>query len=133
MVQSLLYVSVRRRTQDPAVHDVYDIVACARARNPALDLTGALVATPHYFAQILEGPGDAIELMMTSVARDRRHSDLLRTPIEQRAQRDFHRWSLAYHGESSYVSELIAAALEEPAFELPRHAQNIRSLMAMFV
>jgi hypothetical protein len=123
-----LYVSQRI---DPADSDVMDIVTYSRGRNAVLEVTGALVATPHHFAQILEGPVEAVDTLMASIIRDPRHSTITIAPSEFRVHRDFPRWALAYHGESSYVSNMIAAALDAPDFALPDHAREIRNLVAM--
>jgi hypothetical protein len=128
---SLLYVSTRRMTPDVESRDVEDIVAVSRPRNRSLGITGALVATPTHFAQILEGSMDAIDEVMASIGRDHRHYGILAAPPAQKARREFHRWSLAYHGESTYVSGLFAGVLSSPTFELNAHADDIRNLMAM--
>lgn len=128
---SLLYVSTRRMTPDVGSRDVEDIVTVSRSRNRSLGITGALVATPTHFAQILEGSIEAIDTVMASIRRDHRHYDIIAAPIEQKARRDFHRWSLAYHGESTYMSGLFAGVLSSPTFELNSHADDIRNLMAL--
>jgi hypothetical protein len=130
-MKSLLYISARRDSAS-SFKDVEDIVTVSRPRNSLLELTGALVATPRHYAQILEGPAASVDAVMISIIRDPRHTDITLAPVEQKPGRDFNRWALAYHGESTYVSQLIATALAAPAFELARHAQDIRSLMAMF-
>ena len=69
---SLLYVSRRPATTD----DIAAIVQVSRAGNASLDVTGALVASRNWFAQILEGPGDSIDELMASISCDERHSDM---------------------------------------------------------
>jgi hypothetical protein len=130
-MKSLLYVSRRRANAEAPNQDVDAIVSYSRDRNANLDLTGALVATPNHFAQILEGPSAAIDDVMASIIRDGRHFDIMLAPVRQRPRREFDRWSLAYSGESSYVSGLIANTLDAPHFELMANAENIRDLMAM--
>lgn len=130
-MHSLLYVSSRRLQPDAGVHDVDDIVTISRERNRSLRITGALVATPTHFAQILEGPAPAIDELMTSIHRDRRHYDIIVTPMEEKPRREFHRWSLAYHGDSTYVSGLFAAVLTAPGFALNDKAGDLRSLMSL--
>jgi hypothetical protein len=131
MLQSLLYVSRRTQNASTTVHDVDDIVAGSRIRNVALDLTGALVATPTHFAQVLEGSPAAIEEIMASITRDRRHYDIVIAPIEQPMRREFERWALAYHGDSTYVAQMLTAAIEAADFDLANQSRKVRSLMAM--
>jgi hypothetical protein len=49
-----------------------------------------------YFAQVLEGPRDAVEASLSRIGGDARHTDLrvvLERPIDRRAYAD---WSMAY-------------------------------------
>jgi hypothetical protein len=74
---SLFYVS--RSTGDAAASEaaMADIVETAHRNNPTRGLTGALIFAGSNFAQILEGPTDAVEAMMASITTDSRHH---RTP-----------------------------------------------------
>lgn len=129
-MKSLLYVS-RRSEFGSREDDIDNIVDVSQSRNAALDVTGALVATPHHFAQIIEGPTDAIDALMTSIIRDRRHFDIVMAPSEQRDYREFVGWSLIYQGDSTYVSELIANLIGGVDFDIERNALTLRSLFAM--
>jgi hypothetical protein len=113
----LLYVS--RKNIDPAIDELVnvEIVAVALSRNADLGVTGALVSTTDYFAQILEGPAAAIAELMDSIHHDSRHTDvtvLREAPIQRRRFAD---WSMAYAGPSTYVAgqiaPLIGANLED--------------------
>lgn len=109
---SLLYVS-RKRIEGPAESAALDdIVTVARARNATLNDTGALVSTSNHFAQILEGPAQAIEELMDSIHRDIRHSDVTVVRELPIAERSFAGWSMAYSGPSSYISSQIAPLLD---------------------
>src|SRR5688572_26236881 len=107
MDQSLIYVSTRCPGPDGAPTDVRDIVTVSRARNAALGVTGALVATPAFFAQILEGPEAHLAELMASIRRDQRHRNIRLLDLGGRPRRDFADWSLAYSGEATYVSRMI--------------------------
>ena len=73
---SLLYVS--RVTIDAAQRDAEtaSIIANARAYNPTVGITGGLVRSQDWFAQLLEGPTEAVRALMDRIERDPRHSDV---------------------------------------------------------
>ena len=131
-MKSLIYVS--RRTSPPAElgAEVSDIVTVARLRNKELDVTGALIATPLHFAQVLEGPEAALKELMDSILRDKRHFITHLVDLDAKPDRDFAGWSLAYHGDSSYVSTMLEDAVAAPDFELNGHVDQILALMHMF-
>lgn len=109
--QSLLYVShscLVRPHDDP---EIAKIIEVSRERNRALKVTGALIATHRFFAQVLEGPDAAIDELMLSIARDRRHRDVTVVRREALPARRFDNWSMAYSGAAGYVDRDI-----EPLF-----------------
>lgn len=91
-MQALLYLS--EATMRPRPEMVDAIVATAQRVNPTLGLTGLLVWSDARFAQILEGPADALDLIYARLAEDPRHHDLVllgRWPIVERLFPD---WSM---------------------------------------
>ena len=129
MDQSLLYVSTRCPGVDGGATDVQDIVGISRPRNASLDVTGALVATPGSFAQILEGPEAHLAELMASIRRDPRHRDIRLVDLGGRVTRDFAGWSLAYSGESSHVSRAISLLMEDTSFDFPKHVNRLYFMM----
>jgi hypothetical protein len=127
MDMSLLYVS-HSRIGAPDTHGQLDaIVAVSLARNAALKVTGALVSTPRAFAQILEGPGEAIDELMDSINRDPRHtgvSVLIHEPIRGRR---FSRWSLAYAGQAGHMGGFVEPLLIQPG-DPPPAPEGVRRL-----
>ncbi|MBO0664500.1 BLUF domain-containing protein [Jiella sp. MQZ9-1] len=88
----LAYVSKPAPTLAPS--DVAAIAAAARRRNPALDVTGLLIHEFSRFIQLLEGPIDALETLMTAIIADPRHHDI-RIFLQQSAEtRSLSRWIL---------------------------------------
>jgi hypothetical protein len=130
-MESLLYVSSRQSRDGLYIRDVEDIVSPARTRNAALDVTGALVATPTHYAQMLEGSRTALDELLGSIGRDERHTDMRLIHLEPQARRELARWSLAYSGDSTYVAQLITAAMAAPDFEMETHFASIRALIMM--
>lgn len=71
-----------------------DIERTAKARNTLLAVTGVLIVDQGHFVQILEGPSDALDTLMTRIESDDRHSNvtiLLDEPIRARA---FDEWNM---------------------------------------
>ena len=74
------------------------ILASSRRNNSANGITGALLFSGGFFAQVLEGASGAVAALMTTISADPRHDGvtlLLDTPIDARRFPD---WSLAYVG-----------------------------------
>lgn len=107
MDQMLLCVSTRTSDRSERMDEIHAIMAIARPRNAMLGVSGALLATGLWFAQILEGPLAALTELMDSIGRDPRHRDVVvhRTPLERRR---FDAWSVAYAGTSRYFDRFIA-------------------------
>lgn len=73
---SSLYVSLAAIEAEQLMDTLADIQTKSVARNSALDITGWLIATPTHFAQLFEGPADAIDSVMDKIANDKRHRDV---------------------------------------------------------
>lgn len=132
MDEALIYVSARCVGPAGRLAEVRDIVAVSRQRNAALDVTGALVATPTVFAQILEGPGPHLAELMASIGRDARHRAIRQINLGGRSARDFPGWSLAYSGEATYVSRAISALLDSPGFDFPKQVNRLYFMIRKF-
>ncbi|ARE39343.1 hypothetical protein RGUI_1202 [Rhodovulum sp. P5] len=107
---SMAYVSRNMINGDfPAV--VAEIVSAANVRNAARGITGALVCSQGYFAQVLEGDSDKLDDLFERIVRDPRHSEvqvLFSKPI---AQRSFGGWGMASAGVVE--DDTLIAAIHE--------------------
>ena len=129
MEGSLLYVSQRMASDT----DVDDIVAVSRARNARLQVTGALITSPGRFAQILEGPRAAVDELMDSIRRDRRHAEVEVLLYDAIDGRRFPDWSLAYSGASVFVDGLIRILVERTSPQPdPHHLRRLIDVMRGF-
>jgi hypothetical protein len=91
----LLYVS--RAFVDPCGDAPRDILDVATMRNASLGVTGVLCFSGDHFAQLLEGPIDALGELMTSIRADSRHRILREWPAEAAADaRWFPTWAMGY-------------------------------------
>jgi hypothetical protein len=71
------------------------ITSEARDNNAALGITGALMSSGRYFAQVIEGPEAAVMKLFTVIGKDPRHTDVHGLSFEPIAQRRFADWSMA--------------------------------------
>lgn len=132
-LQSALYIS--RSLLAPADSDraVHGIVAAAIVGNALSGITGALICTGEYFAQVIEGDAAAIDALLERLRADPRHTDLLvvdRGPIERRRFGD---WSMAYLGPSQFVSQHVTRLLNDPpVVERKRAAEWLGELLGEF-
>jgi hypothetical protein len=79
---------------------VSDILAASRRNNQRIGVTGALLLSNGWFAQILEGPAEAVEEIFETVQCDSRHRNakvLYYKPLERR---NFPQWSMGFSGMS---------------------------------
>lgn len=133
MLLSLLYVS--RSNIDAAGSEaaVADVVDTAHRNNSIRGLTGALIFAGSNFAQILEGPEDAVETMMASIAADPRHRDILIADRSTIATRRFPRWNMAYFGSVPFVGRHIVDVFEEQTVQgRSRAAKQLAKLIHQF-
>lgn len=91
---SVIYVSVA----DPALdrEDIHRLVDRARVNNRRDGLTGALIYNGQNFMQLLEGPVEKVELCLSAIRADRRHSGLIELRRRLVAEREFAGWSMLY-------------------------------------
>jgi hypothetical protein len=111
-LKSLLYASVSTLAAGEAEREIGRIVEVSRERNGERGITGTLVYNRARFAQILEGPVEAVDEIMASIVRDDRHEQVTVIDVVPATRRRFPGWSLCYAGESHYVDKHIRPLLE---------------------
>lgn len=98
---SLIYVSRPLVDPEARARVLDDIQAVSIARNTDLDITGLLISTSGYFAQILEGPESGVEAVMARIAVDPRHHEVRIIRRSDVSERRFPHWRMArFDGES---------------------------------
>ncbi len=95
--------------------DIRSILATSRKNNARDGITGGLLFSEGCFAQVLEGPLDAIESAFERIQCDQRHSDVTVLHSGPIATRDFPDWSMAFTGRDA-ASNLIAGVAMADAF-----------------
>lgn len=81
----VMYLSRARRPLSAG--ELEDLLAGARLRNERSGISGLLLYDAGYFAQVLEGPTEAVAALMSRIEDDPRHEDiavLSAGPIDER-------------------------------------------------
>ena len=95
--------------QEVAAH-IGAILAISRDNNARDGITGGLLFSEGCFAQVLEGPQDAVEAAFERIQCDDRHGEVTVLQCGMVAGRDFPDWSMAFTGASEHVVPGIALA-----------------------
>ncbi|MEI6159783.1 MAG: BLUF domain-containing protein [Roseococcus sp.] len=94
---------------------VMDILSTAWRKNRQKELTGALLFSDGCFAQVLEGPREALEETFEEIECDPRHSDVTILHFHPVAERSFPGWSMAFAGEDEAVRARAISANALPS------------------
>ena len=93
-VFQLLYVSAAAKGVDQA--EIEAILASARARNAAQNVTGMLLYADRSFLQVLEGVQADVEAIFARIAKDPRHTGLSVLLEYNVPERNFREWSMGF-------------------------------------
>ena len=85
------------------------LLTLSRRNNQRDGVTGALLFSQSCFAQVLEGPVDAVSTVFERIQCDERHDDIVVILRETAPARGFPDWSMAYAGEDAAVRRRFAA------------------------
>jgi hypothetical protein len=118
----LVYFSRNLLTDSPAAlaEGIAAILASARRTNARLGVTGALMFNAGCFAQVLEGPRDAVAQVFERIRRDPRHDDVTLLAFGPEPERAFEHWSMAFIGASHHAAERFAPVAEASGFDPAR-------------
>jgi hypothetical protein len=113
-----------------AVAEVWQILQVSRNTNPDKGITGALFANASFFAQVIEGPREAVQEVFARINADQRHFDVTVLERGSVTERYFPRWAM---GLASLDFDVVGAAnyLLEGAFLAPgeKVAAEVRALI----
>ncbi|BAU93000.1 BLUF domain-containing protein [Methylorubrum populi] len=121
-LRRLVYYSRNRVSGEPAaMHEtIRGILATSRTNNARVGVTGALMFNAGCFAQVLEGPGEAVETTFERIQQDERHGDVSLIAFEAVQGRLFTNWSMAFVGASKAEAALYGEMGSESGFDLSR-------------
>ena len=100
--------------EEEVTESVSQILRTSQRNNAAVGVSGALMFTDGLFAQILEGPRNAVETVFDRIQLDDRHGEVRLLAFEPVVRRSFARWSMAYTG----ASKALAFCARDSHFDL---------------
>ncbi|MFH6783964.1 MULTISPECIES: BLUF domain-containing protein [Methylobacterium] len=83
------------------------LLADARRRNHAADVSGVLVYTGLGFFQVLEGPRAGVQSIFESILVDRRHHTLAVIEMDFIAERRFEGWAMGFLGTTRELDDRL--------------------------
>lgn len=115
----LVYISRNRIVGDSNTlqKEISQILRSARKNNSEVDITGALMFTSDYFAQVLEGSYDNVQKLFDRIEEDNRHSDMVMIDFSEVKERRFAEWAMAYVGEEENLEDRFFLIAEETNFD----------------
>ena len=117
----LVYYSRNRvpeRDMDAGVIEA--ILAASRTNNSKVGVTGALMFNAGCFAQVLEGPREAVEETFERIQQDERHGDVSLLAFGPVSDRAFETWSMGFVGGSERGRARFATLAGETGFDPSR-------------
>ncbi len=99
---------------------IRSILEVSRINNGQVDVTGALMFNQGCFAQVLEGPRDAVEATFERIQQDERHGSIMLLAFDPVPSRGFPNWSMAYVGAKREDAAAYAGLAAETGFDLSR-------------
>lgn len=100
--------------------EIRRILAGSQARNGEAGVTGALMFNGGCFAQVLEGPPDAVEATFERIQRDDRHGAVTLLDLTPVGERGFPSWSMAFVGVEADARALFGGIAGESGFDPAR-------------
>ena len=99
---------------------IASILRASRINNPKVDITGALMFNAGCFAQILEGPRDAVEDRFERIQQDERHGEVSLLAFDPAPVRVFGNWSMGFVGSSVADGARYGCIEQESGFDPAR-------------
>ena len=134
-----MFELIYRSIAQPSItnNEVVDILNTSRQFNAAHGITGCLVFYNHEFVQILEGDKKTVQELYAKIEKDKRHTDVQLLDENEKAERTFPKWSMAFYDLSTATVNSADEALFIKNFTLaadltekPTHAVRLFWLIA---
>ena len=107
---------------------IRSILAASRRNNARDGITGGLLFSQGCFAQVLEGPLDAVGCAFERIQCDDRHSDVTVLQSEPIAARDFPDWCMAFAGADA-ASPFAGARMADAFAGQSDHGDKLLGLL----
>lgn len=88
--------------------EIASIVRTSTDHNADWNITGALLFSGSHFLQVLEGTHDQLAWLLSRLADDPRHSDLVVIARQEIAERRFPDWSMLYCGQAGFAASFFS-------------------------
>ena len=82
------------------------ILQISRRNNRRLDVTGCLLFSGSFFAQVLEGRHDAVAPLVERITADSRHADVRVLAESRSGERSYGEWSMGFFHDAGLEDEL---------------------------
>jgi hypothetical protein len=109
------YISVAVASAESIDAVIADICAVAQDVNAELDITGVLTFKNGRFAQVIEGPEEALRILMVAIERDSRHHSVKVISDGPIALRRYGDWRMVYCEPKEFVRDQLDNVLEQTA------------------
>ena len=118
-IHRLVYYSRNRLAESEMAAGAVDgILAVSRRNNGREGVTGALMFNAGCFAQVLEGPQEALEATFERIQQDERHGDVMLLSFGPASGRAFSAWSMGYVGVSPAARARFSQIAGASGFDL---------------
>ncbi|MCB1188965.1 MAG: BLUF domain-containing protein [Leptospiraceae bacterium] len=101
----LIYASKVNNQINPKI--IQDILDSSRRNNPKKGLTGILCFNKDNFLQCLEGSRKSVNEVFTTIAKDKRHAEIVILDYNEIYERSFERWAMGYAGETELNKSIM--------------------------
>lgn len=128
MIRRIGYVS--RPVPGLALVEIARIVSVCRARNNAANVRGVLLFTGLDFAQVLEGPSDAVASVWRKICADARHRDLVTLFDEHASTMWFEDWRVGFPSDIATVNQIAQWRRRTPQEWDEKRRTEVRTLLA---
>jgi hypothetical protein len=128
MIRRIGYVS--RPVPGLALVEIARIVSVCRARNNAANVLGVLLFTGLDFAQVLEGPSDAVASVWRKICADARHRDLVTLFDEHASTMWFEDWRVGFPSDIATVNQIAQWRRRTPQEWDEKRRTEVRTLLA---
>lgn len=105
-MHQLFYVSRATKAYDN--ESIQSILRISRRNNAAADITGCLLYSGEFFAQVLEGELSQIGQLAERIATDHRHTGLRLLVESIKPAREYADWSMGYLADTSLEGRLAS-------------------------
>ncbi|MEO1243040.1 MAG: BLUF domain-containing protein [Pseudomonadota bacterium] len=133
----IFYISAAKRFS--TARELSEILAVSRERNLADNISGVLLYNDGSFAQVLEGPEEAVRNCYARIQADQRHSGCTKILEEHATERYFEDWALSCAVASTLAPQeqndfmTLSAFQESPQFRAAQKNLILKSFLTSFL